>query len=341
MASVRVRPIVVALIAIVAIGIAAATLNTAVVTDESSLIGGGGGGSAEQGGGSQGGEAGRPFSLGLGEQFEGGEPYIPFPCYPFLEDPQYIMGLLLFVLVGSYLLKRRYNILVPLAILSVATPPAVLIHALFTACRTASEPGVGLLGGNQSARISVGAGSGSGGGAPGATPTTGLVLFAILGIALVVAVVMLLQTSGDDVTEEIEEPTSVQQPQAAIADAAGRAADRLENDANTDNEVYRAWREMTEYLDVSNPRSSTPAEFASAAVEAGMVREDVDELTRLFEEVRYGGAEPTPDREERAIETFRRIEDTYGSDGPDTDEDDTGWGSDRSIDDPDLSGDRT
>ncbi|MFT4958108.1 MAG: hypothetical protein ACI9PP_002168, partial [Halobacteriales archaeon] len=93
--------------------------------------------------------------------------------------------------------------------------------------------------------------------------------------------------------------------------AAGRAADRLETGDEFENDVYRAWAEMTTELEVEHPSSSTPSEFAMAAVDAGMDRNDVDRLTELFEEVRYGGFDPTPEREGEAIETLRRIETEY------------------------------
>lgn len=110
--------------------------------------------------------------------------------------------------------------------------------------------------------------------------------------------------SGDDGEEEPLPETDA----AAVGRVAGAAADRIESGVGAENEVYRAWASMTEHLEVSRPESSTPAEFADAAVEAGLEREDVEELTRLFESVRYGGAAPTADREERAVDALRRIE---------------------------------
>ncbi|MFT4891934.1 MAG: hypothetical protein ACI9YT_002871, partial [Halobacteriales archaeon] len=62
------------------------------------------------------------------------------------------------------------------------------------------------------------------------------------------------------------------------------------------------------------PQSSTPGEFATEAIDAGMAPEDVNRLTELFEAVRYGGREPTEKRERTAIETLRRIEDQYADD---------------------------
>ena len=71
---------------------------------------------------------------------------------------------------------------------------------------------------------------------------------------------------------------------------------------------------MTAALDVDSPGTTTPREFQRTAVEAGMDRSDVAELTELFESVRYGGLEPTDERERRAVETLRRIESDYGGD---------------------------
>ncbi|TYT62454.1 DUF4129 domain-containing protein [Natrialba swarupiae] len=106
-----------------------------------------------------------------------------------------------------------------------------------------------------------------------------------------------------------EAPT--EQSHAAVGAAAGRAAERIETSRDVDNEIYRAWLEMTRPLEVDRPETSTPGEFAGAAVEAGLAREDVDQLTSLFEDVRYGHAETTDEMESRAIAVLRRIEDEY------------------------------
>ncbi|MFB6219563.1 MAG: DUF4129 domain-containing protein, partial [Halobacteriaceae archaeon] len=87
--------------------------------------------------------------------------------------------------------------------------------------------------------------------------------------------------------------------------------DRIEARADTDNEVYRAWQEMATLVGGDRPETSTPGEFADDAVAAGMDPADVEELTRLFEEVRYGDAPPTDEREQRAVRTLRAIEDAY------------------------------
>jgi len=139
-------------------------------------------------------------------------------------------------------------------------------------------------------------------------------VFGLLAIALVAAIarysgsesaadVTLAANAGDEGGGE-----SV----GAVGEAAGRAADRLEaSGVDADNAVYDAWREMTAALSVERPATTTPSEFADAAVAAGMDREDVAELTWLFEEVRYGDEPVTDERERRATEALRNIESTY------------------------------
>lgn len=164
---------------------------------------------------------------------------------------------------------------------------------------------------------------GAGGEATSDSPQNGSraspALFGIVGLAMVLLAAAVYRYSGTDVdvaleegTDETDESSSVQ----AVGQAAGRAADRLETDSDLENAIYRAWREMTDALDVAQPRTTTPEEFAEIAIEAGMSDEDVRELTRIFEEVRYGNRQPTPEREQRSQEALRRIQRTYagGSD---------------------------
>jgi hypothetical protein len=122
------------------------------------------------------------------------------------------------------------------------------------------------------------------------------------------------EASGDETDADSRQSTD-QQPTEAVGQIAGLAADRIERrepgDEVIDNEVYRAWEEMTDRLDVPNDESTTPREFARAAAQAGLSAEDVSELTELFEDVRYGGYSPTTEREERAVDVLRRIEQSY------------------------------
>ena len=161
-----------------------------------------------------------------------------------------------------------------------------------------------------------GSGSGSGDAAPD-LPLAVVAVLAVLAVAMVGAVLVTRGDGGDDdpfaalEDDEGEDETGLVDVDEFAA-AAGRAADRIEATDDVDNEIYRAWVEMTRHLDVPHPESSTPGEFAAAAVDAGIDREDVDELTALFERVRYGHTAATSERENRALDALRRIEAQYG-----------------------------
>lgn len=136
--------------------------------------------------------------------------------------------------------------------------------------------------------------------------TAALIGVIVLGFVFIGVVLSIYPESTFTMTAD--EPPDDDQAITQIGKAAGRAADRIEADADVDNEVYRAWQEMTQYLDVSRPATSTPGEFARAAIAAGCDEAAVEQLTDVFEEVRYGGADPTADRERRAIDALRHIE---------------------------------
>lgn len=151
------------------------------------------------------------------------------------------------------------------------------------------------------------------------------VLLAVM-IAVVVAFVAYRASSNDtDAAADDDDDNQDSPPHAggdeealsAIGTVAGETAGRIETGMSNDNEVYRAWMEMTTHLDVQNPEASTPAEFATAAEDAGMERTHVEELTELFRRVRYGGADPTADREERAATALRTIEAHYADEKDD------------------------
>jgi hypothetical protein len=163
------------------------------------------------------------------------------------------------------------------------------------------------------------AGNGSGGTETDTTrpdvPTTLLVMvLGVAGVALFAALAFFsdsLSGFGGSETEETTERTT--DHAAELGAIAGRAADRIEAASEPGhNEVYRAWQEMVEHLDVADPKSTTPGEFERAAVDAGMQHEDVAALTRLFEDIRYGGYDPTDTREQQAREILRQIERRYG-----------------------------
>jgi hypothetical protein len=169
-------------------------------------------------------------------------------------------------------------------------------------------------------------GGGSGGGLSGMVsavnePTISPVILVVAGVfigVLAVALLMATDPSSASLVEEVIEADDDAHDGpdlGTVARVAGRAADRIDRMGSFDNEVYRAWAEMTAELEIDRPESSTPGEFATVAVDAGMAPEDVDRLTELFEEVRYGGHAPTDDREQAAVETLRRIESRYSDEG--------------------------
>lgn len=296
-------------LAVVALGVAAATLDSAVV------VGGGGGGGFGVGDGGGVGSGDAP-SVGVGSRPGGGTLLAPV-CLPWLTELPAIAAILAAFLIGGYLLYRRTRSVIPPVAVSLAVAmPLFLVWVFLTACERSSdrETSRGLVPSRLDGGAFLPAGGGGGPGAEGSVVSNPEALLAlVLGLAVVGAVAMLFVGTGDD-EERTDDPGSdVSAPPdvAAIGRAAGAAADRIEGDAGVDNEVYRAWREMTDLLDVPNPESSTAAEFADAAVAAGMDRGDVAELTRLFETIRYGGATPTEERERRAVEALRRIESTY------------------------------
>lgn len=239
-------------------------------------------------------------------------------CVPWLARPLVQLGLIA-GLVGVFLVGRWYDdALLGLGLAFIVGYPGLFVYLFLTSCLTGQRgliPELSSIG-----RPSRPEGGGFAGGAA-ATPSlpTQLLVLLVVGLLGVVAVLVLTgdhdQATTDTESGQEEDPVEPGVDVAAIGNAAGRAADRLEREGAFENEVFRAWAEMTEQLSVAHPESSTPAEFAAAAVDAGMDPADVDRLTGLFEEVRYGGAEPTPAREQAAVETLRRIEAAYGDDG--------------------------
>jgi len=146
-----------------------------------------------------------------------------------------------------------------------------------------------------------------------------LALVGLAGLCVLVLALTIVRFSGsegtlEEVPVERESEAGSEAVVTAVGEAAGRAADDLQADASVGNTVYRAWEEMTAALDVPRRSTTTPTEFADAAVEAGLAREDVRELTAIFEAVRYGDRPVTDERERRAETALRRIESTYAGD---------------------------
>lgn len=151
-------------------------------------------------------------------------------------------------------------------------------------------------------------------------PSLFLPALALLAVPLLVGAAVAasrLDTGGG--TEDADDPDigsgDAGETATAVARTASTAADRIEAGGDVDNEVYRAWQEMTRLLEVPEPETTTPREFERAAVEAGFERTDVAALTDLFETVRYGDCEAGPAEAERAVTLLRRIEAHAEEDG--------------------------
>lgn len=73
------------------------------------------------------------------------------------------------------------------------------------------------------------------------------------------------------------------------------------------NPVHEAWLELLDRAGIDDPHARSPRESARRAVENGLPREPVERVTREFEAVRYGPAEPTQDRVDRVESELARI----------------------------------
>ncbi|WP_254839305.1 DUF4129 domain-containing protein [Natronomonas marina] len=314
----RALPLLVALLAIVALSLAAATLDSAVDPGGSGF----GGGSDTGVGDDDPGETPTPKPA-VGEAADPTSEMLIFStCFPFLQKPPALLAL--FVVFGGVfaatyrLTKSKFA---GLAVCAALALPGALVYGGLAFCgessaapqQTSTEGGPTPNGSN----LPEGGGGGLGETGTEALSSPSLLLALLVVVALAVVVVAVLAT-GSDRAGTAEEPTEDLPEDApeTIGRVAGTAADRIDADGDVDaeNEVYRAWREMTESLAVASPETTTPREFERAAVDAGMDREDVAALTDLFESVRYGGLEPTDEQERRAVETLRRIESGYGED---------------------------
>lgn len=242
--------------------------------------------------------------------------------------PYVVIGLVTLVVGTTAGMYYRYDRMVALACFVAV---AVLVASFLPFLVTCPDDGIpeeqqnGTPGVIENQTAEGGGGDGSGSGERGERrqqlPSTLLLLVGILGIAVVVVagVWVVRSGEGDDAEHELVDATGEDEAEGqpdpadldAVAAAAGRAADRIQAESPVDNEIFRAWVEMTGHLPVARPDTSTPREFEQAAVEAGFDAEPVGELTDLFESVRYGRESVTDDREARAVEALRRVEAQY------------------------------
>jgi hypothetical protein len=294
--------LVVVVLGVVALGLSAATLTTPEETP------GGSGQSSD-----------RSSSPGETRSDEGGSSDLPTPDF---------LGSLLLVVGGLALLASlvymavydRRRLAVFLGILVVIVLFGLLIQQLELQPADSNPTGTPS-GGGESGESDEGSGSerGTGGGSGQAEDNTAVAVPALLlGVVFLVLLFISYLLVDRTVTEPGPAETEESEPQepTALGEIAGQAADRIEGGGDhttaADNEVYRAWQEMTAQLDIERGETTTPREFEARATEVGMAADDVRELRRLFEDIRYGGESPTDDRERRAVTVLRRVETRYG-----------------------------
>lgn len=295
----RSRNAVLALLGIVAVALTATTLPTARQPQRRDS-----GGSGSPGHGD-----------GAGISTQSGEPLAQLLEVPFLSELLVALAVVLaaaalWVLYDHW--RTAFRVTVVVLLLSVVL--AVVLQ--FASFESFVEPV------SNSSATGLNGSGGEGGDSAESAPGPSLVSLVLVGVVALVVLVAAVTATLGSATDDDPEPDAddgATSPAAAVGRAAGRAADRIESTAELDNEVYQAWREMTAFLDVHRPETTTPREFEHAATEAGMESADVADLTALFERVRYDDYEVSPADEQRAVELLRRIESRYTA-ADDTDE---------------------
>jgi len=306
MDSERARVVVVGVVCVLAVAAAAATLAAPQPTDQAA-----GGGSLQD-------------DASADEQGEGGESTadpIATPgrldvdigaCVPWLYSLPFWLAVAGVTLAGWLYARHRQDALAATAYVTAAALPFTFVWLLLSKCGTEEETPEGIVPSDVVATPEGGDATFGLLGEAGrfASPTWVVVIVAVVGLGVIALVLAADDADADEPDDPV--PEAVDAPEdhevEALRAAAGRAADRIEGDAGVDNEIYRAWVEMTRHLDVPRPESSTPGEFQRAAVDAGVNPETVGELTALFERVRYGDEPPTEETEARAVDALRAME---------------------------------
>lgn len=247
-------------------------------------------------------------------------------CIDELRHPLVVLGILTMWVGIVYGVHRRHGTVEASAVFMLLFVLVFMMYPALAICGTPTERPQQDGGGDEPVipndsndSAGVGDGTGDGDGTTQTVPDVPIAILAILAILAAAAVGgVLVRRDATDDEDPFESTAADPEDEAstvdvnALGDAAGRAAERIERTDDLDNEIYRAWVEMTTHLDVEHPSSSTPGEFATAARAAGVAEDDVAELTELFERVRYGHEAVTPERERRAVEALRRIDAQYG-----------------------------
>ncbi|ELY92075.1 hypothetical protein C483_08609 [Natrialba hulunbeirensis JCM 10989] len=141
----------------------------------------------------------------------------------------------------------------------------------------------------------------------GETATTGLVpesfplaVGALVACLTVLAAAFVFSRDDDpvlDSPDRMDTPVPLQSPTQRTASVSDSVSI---SHAAADNDVYRTWLLVAETVGTDSDAAATPGEIRDRAIERGLNRSAVDELTRLFEASRYDHRSPTPDQERQA-----------------------------------------
>jgi hypothetical protein len=101
-----------------------------------------------------------------------------------------------------------------------------------------------------------------------------------------------------------------------LVDGAKNALEELSSGADLKDTVIRCYYQMSQIMSarrgLKRQTAMTPREFERSLREAGFRIGHVHRLTRLFEQVRYGGRVPSAQDEREAVECLAAIVETYG-----------------------------
>lgn len=127
-------------------------------------------------------------------------------------------------------------------------------------------------------------------------------LLSILPYALLAAVAVGAVAFRDRIFDRLRSDAPAESQRAA----AGASPEPL-GEPDPQNDVARAWVELCSAFGLANRPELTPSEVQAEAISRGADREAVDELRRLFEDVRYGNAPVDDDRRRRARQQLRQL----------------------------------
>jgi hypothetical protein len=312
----RSRVVVLALVCVLAVSVAAATLPAP--TDPTG-DGTGGGDDSRLGGPGQHDTGNRSSGVNRNVEESPGRKTPPLGgvCVRQLQSPAFFALVAVLAVGAATTIRRRVGTTPAVVLVGAGVLSAIPLWFIVTDCRSSITPEPQEI---EELVFAPGEIGESGGGRAAAQTATNLVTEPLILVGVVAVVVGLVAVAyyasgddeppdddrGDDEADYVDVDANADL--SVVGTAVGEAADRIEDASDVDNEVYRAWREMAAATDLPDPETATPGEFAAAARDAGMPDDGVAALTDVFREVRYGGAEATADREERAVDALRDVQ---------------------------------